>query len=271
MIPKILILLCILSFNSLGQATSHENTNLICYSPDYGRSLWLIGGYNPRIGWMGQDASIDQYQKGLTFYKTDLYGSDYLITTGDVDYEMGSWYALIPEHYRGDENTSGTYISNQVPLNTDDITICSPQNEVYKNLMTLEISSRGVELDQARLDQLIRVDLNGDGVDEMLITSHSQENFGGRIPGPTNDYSLFCVRYLTASGVNTDIISFNSCLRSESLHEPAKFVIESILDINGDGMMEFILSATSFETTWVRVYSFNGEKIECVVSTMWGV
>jgi len=220
---------------------------------------------------MDEDDSIDQYQKGLAFYKTDLHGSEYLVTTGDVDYELGSWYALIPEHYRGEENTNGTYFSNRVPLNTSDITICSPLNEVYQNLMTQEISSRDVELDQARLDQLIRVDLNGDGVDEMLITSHSQENFGGRIMGPTNDYSLFCVRYVTPSGVNTEIVGFQNCLRSGSLYEPAKFVIESILDINGDGAMEFILSATGFETTWVGVYSFNGEEIECVVSSMWGV
>ena len=101
--------------------------------------------------------------------------------------------------------------------------------------------------------QAVRVDLDGDGVEEVLVTYEriTEPNFGAE-----NDFTGIYVRYPSADGSVVDEL-----LTGDVLADPVdfptvgRFTIAAVADLNGDGTMEVMVRERFWESAGMSVYA----------------
>lgn len=127
------------------------------------------------------------------------------------------------------------------------ITSLSTEMAVYRDAIAAILRGHGISQPDVRLTRVLRVDLEGDGIDEVLISA-TRMAAGMITPSVTSgDYSLVVLRRLSGSTVQTLLLA------GEFYPEPAEFVapnahtIANVLDLNGDGRMEVVLDSTYYE------------------------
>ena len=108
--------------------------------------------------------------------------------------------------------------------------------------------------------QAVRVDLDGDGVEEVLITYERQEagNFGG-----DGDFSSIYVRYPSSDGtvVDEQLVSFVS-MEPVDFPTPGRYTLAAVADLNGDGVMEVMVRDQFWEAQGMQVFSLvNGRLV----------
>ena len=152
-------------------------------------------------------------------------------------------------------------------------------NEAYVRAVRECLAARGINVPQPRIAQICRVDLEGDGTDEVLIAAQDmlEDGFGedaslyalvrgGAAPKP-GGYSVLLLRRVEGSGVRTAILA-------ESLPgsgaSPAAFKICQLADLDGDGRLEMIMGEVRKGAFAYHVVTL-GKKPETVLSSRLGL
>ena len=110
--------------------------------------------------------------------------------------------------------------------------------------------------------QSVRADLDGNGVEEVLITYEriTEPNFGAE-----NDFTGIYVRYPSADGSVVDEL-----LVGYVMEDPVDFpsigrlTIAAIADLNGDGTMEVMVRDRFWESAGMSVYALQGGRLNRV-------
>lgn len=127
---------------------------------------------------------------------------------------------------------------------------------VYKTAVADHLQQQGVEIEagNVRLDQVLRVDLEGDGPEEVLIVSNRLR--GSATTALANDYALVLLRRV-ADGEVRQIPLEEEFFLERCLGEcaPSSYRIAAVLDTNGDGTMEVVTGFRYFEGEGKRIYS----------------
>ena len=143
--------------------------------------------------------------------------------------------------------------------------IASPETQVYKEAAAEILRSKGIENPKVNLTQVIQVDLDGDGVEEVLVSATNYakpESGAGLTPDArAGDYSLVFLRQVVQGKVVTRIITGEYYPKAKKFNGPAEHRIIGVLDLNGDGIMEIVLSGRYYEGDWVEAYRVDGAKI----------
>jgi hypothetical protein len=143
--------------------------------------------------------------------------------------------------------------------------ITSTEQQVYKEATAEILKSQGIANPEVNLTQVIRVDLDGDGVEEVLVSATNYERFkpgGGLTPNArAGDYSLVFLRKVVQGKVVTRIITGEYYPEAKEFNAPAEHRVIGVLDLNGDGILEIVLSGRYYEGDWVDAYRVDGTKI----------
>jgi hypothetical protein len=143
--------------------------------------------------------------------------------------------------------------------------IASPEAQVYKDAAAEILRSKGIDNPKVNLTQVLQVDLDGDGVEEVLVSATNYERFkpeGGLKPDArAGDYSLVFLRQVVQGKVVTRIITGEYYPKAKKFNAPAEHRIIGVLDLNGDGRLEVVLSGRYYEGEWVDAYRIDGGKI----------
>jgi len=140
---------------------------------------------------------------------------------------------------------------------------------VYKAAVAEHLRRQGLEIDDAAvsLDQVLRVDLDGEGTMGVLLVSHRAR--GSVTSAQANDYGLVLLRTLVDGEVRQRALEEEyyqeACLGDCA---PSTFRVAAVLDANGDGVMEVVTSTSYFEGRGKRVYAVEDGEPERVLS--WG-
>jgi hypothetical protein len=138
----------------------------------------------------------------------------------------------------------------------------------YQTIGESIAAAAGVDGSSGDVVQAVRADLDGDGVEEVLVTFQKiTEGFG--TPG---DFSIVFARYPTAAGDVVDDVLF------EYYPEPSTDFptlgsagLLAVADLNGDAVMEVVLRSTFWESASVELFSFTGGALQSVAGTGCGV
>ena len=153
--------------------------------------------------------------------------------------------------------------------------ITSTEQQVYKEAAAEILKSQGIANPTVNLTQVIRVDLDGDGLEEVLVSATNYERFkpgGGLTPNArAGDYSLVFLRRLVQGKVVTSIITGEYYPKAKEFNAPAEHRVIGVLDLNGDGILEIVLSGRYYEGEWVDAYRAEGAKIIKLFSMGCGV
>jgi hypothetical protein len=148
----------------------------------------------------------------------------------------------------------------------------SLNQKIYYNLVKKHLEEAGVPNSKTNLKQVIRVDLEGDSTEEVLISADN-----------TNDYEFEQVKkgdnaiILFRKIINGKVIDqvVEQDIRKEDEKEVSifryLFRIENFADLDGDGTMEVIIRHWYYEGESWGIYKLKDNKLVLIASNGFGV
>ena len=134
-------------------------------------------------------------------------------------------------------------------------------NKTYLDVVTAILRRQGLSNAKAKIEQAVKVDLDGDGTEEVVLTASS---YGGKIApnAKAGDYSLLLVRKIVAGKVKNIMIAEEYVKKNVDFGAPSRFEISAIADLNGDGKMEIVQYGEYYEGSGARVYEITDKLVE---------
>jgi len=124
---------------------------------------------------------------------------------------------------------------------------------VYHSAAIAAYKAKGLAIDHIEAMQVYRVDLRGDGNEEVLVAAQGRGKF--------NSMSIVLLRQPTANGVKTDI------LESQEMGYPR---VAAIADFCGDGTMQIVVAGGISDGIMASFWSIKSQKPKRLASFVWG-
>ena len=155
---------------------------------------------------------------------------------------------------------------NPLPRKARDVATTQP---VYVQAVREFLGTRGLRDAEVKITRIVRVDLDGDGENEVLI---SATNYGGKTGVPRSDtpgrsYSFVLLRRVVGGKVQTQLIDGEFYPKAKEFNAPNAYRIVAVLDLDGDGKLEVLVRSDYYEGGAITVYSFDGGKPKDVITT----
>lgn len=206
--------------------------------------------------------------------------------TWDLNRKLQTMQGTAPE-FEGEPCHDTLYVELSPPLDTEDSQLdigaiavggdwntmprqpkmLSPGQQVYRDAAATWLKENSLADPVIELEQVVRVDLEDDGVDEVLLTANYRtprpvENMFGAMVG---DYSFVLLRRLKEGKVETLELAAD-------IHADARpgdinyfYRLAAILDLNGDGVMEIVVENGYYEGGGVGVFTVEGGEPELIL------
>ena len=154
----------------------------------------------------------------------------------------------------GDGQTFGVAISAPWAL-TPHLVEAAEDDGTYAAVAAGLLADRGVTVTAPVIKQLFRADLEGDGVNEVIVVA---EDVPEALYGEVGDYSIAFMQRVIDGEVTT--IVFGESVIAEVAEGEfgflVSFAIPAVADMNGDGRMEVLLDGTYYEGSGVEVWEY---------------
>ena len=157
--------------------------------------------------------------------------------------------------------------------------IADPTEQVYVEAVGDFLKARGNSDPKVRITRVLRVDLDGDGEDEALISATNYFTKDGGVsmdtPAP-GSYSIVLLQRVVAGKGQTEFVAGELYPRDESsgpedeFGPPNVYEISAVLDLNGDGKLEIIVHSQYYEGGATMIYDCSGGKCKEVLSVSCG-
>jgi hypothetical protein len=133
------------------------------------------------------------------------------------------------------------------------------------------LQSKGITDPQVMLTQVIEIDLDGDGINEVLVsaTHYTMAHLSDLLND--GDYSMLFLQKKAKGAVCN--IPIAGIFKAASRPEPglAKiFRVTGLVDADGDGVMEMVANYTYYEGGGAELYQLKGDQMGLVLSEDWG-
>jgi hypothetical protein len=143
------------------------------------------------------------------------------------------------------------------PVLQRDVHELSPDNEVYQQAALDWLTAQGLSTPELGTLHVFRVDLEGDGADEIFIGATHLENQHMVKPG---DYSVILMRRVQGSEVIT-LPVVAEIYRSQETTLPRTYSLGNFLDLNQDGVLEIVVDIQRWEGDGAVLYQIMGQNI----------
>lgn len=114
------------------------------------------------------------------------------------------------------------------------------------------LGQRGLDVPEPAIKQLLQVDLEGDGVNEVLVVA---EDVSSGLFAEDGDYSIAFMRRTVQGDVQTVILGESVVVTADS---PVvnSYSVGAVADLSGDGRMEVVVSTAYYEGIGVEVWEY---------------
>lgn len=161
--------------------------------------------------------------------------------------------------------------------------IADTTQPVYVEAVRDFLKSHGIADPKVRITCILRVDLEGDGEDEVLInaTNYLAKDRSDYLPAAPfpeapihapqrGSYSIVMLRRVVAGKVQPQLVAGELYSKSDASNAPNIYKIAAVLDLNGDGKLEVIVHSFYYEGGETTIYRCEPDKIEAVLSVECG-
>ncbi|HEX8597242.1 MAG TPA: hypothetical protein VF952_01850 [Chloroflexia bacterium] len=147
--------------------------------------------------------------------------------------------------------------------------------QVYINAVRDELKRMGLANPTVKVSQVVRIDLEGDGSAEVLVsaTNYVTEYEGLSITpnAMAGDYSIIFMRKVVNGKVQTIPIEGEVYAEDKEFSAPSAHSIAAVLDLNNDRVMDIVTHGFYYEGDWHSVYEVKGTQVEEVLACGCGV
>jgi hypothetical protein len=161
------------------------------------------------------------------------------------------------------------------------VQILDASQQVYVDAARDFLRTKGIDKPKVKLESILRVDLDGDGEEEVLIsaTNYFEKYEGAPMRSPAGSYSMVLLRRLVAGKVETQLVEGefyskayqNGTDDDASFNAPNVYKVIAVLDLDGDGKMEVVVASQYYEGGATTIYRCDPKKIESLLSVACGV
>ncbi len=140
----------------------------------------------------------------------------------------------------------------------------SSENVFYQQVVLDWLKSEGVSAPESGLLTIFRVDLEGDGVDEIFINAvHLDES---QHTTKTGDYSIVLMRKVAGNdAVTVPVVADVYRSQEAQVTFPRTYSTTNFIDLNQDGVLEIVVGIEKWEGDGAVVYQVNGQEVvECL-------
>ena len=131
--------------------------------------------------------------------------------------------------------------------------VIDPTQKVYLDAVRDFLKTKGIEQPKVKIDNILRVDLDGDGEDEVLISATNYFSKDDSVPmrSPAGSYSMVLLRRVVSGKIETQLVkgefypkAYPKAAQEEGrLDAPNAYKVIAILDLDGDGKMEIVVGS----------------------------
>lgn len=239
----------------------------------------LLGSINKDV-WLGEEATADAITGREIFRSYSLV--KYLGTSTNAKVEVfedgitvqvDSDYSPIIPNYE-DQSFDSYYLQEIAIAGEWDALPRTPYVQVggietYEYLIREMLSQQGLSKQNISIKKVIRVDLEGDGTEEALITATDWDVRKAVEQDEEGTYSLVILRKLVNGNVKNIVMKeqYTKDLASEN---KLVYYTPMVLDIDGDGVMEIFVEGRCKAWSLIEVYKVKADNIEKVYSYEYG-
>ncbi len=146
----------------------------------------------------------------------------------------------------------------------------STAQTVYRNAVRAVLAEHGMKDAPARITQVLRVDLEGDGTDEVLVTARTS-NAEYPVPGAkAGDFSLVLLRKVAGKRVSTFVLGAEFYPKARDQVAPYLFQVAAVLDLDGDGALEVVVADRYYEGAGAAAWQMRSGRPARVLSAGYG-
>jgi len=158
--------------------------------------------------------------------------------------------------------------------------VTDPTQKAYVEAVRDFLKTKGIEQPEVKIDNILRVDLDGDGEEEVLISATNYFRKDESVPmrSPAASYSMVLLRRVVAGKVETQLIvgEFHPKAYPKPAQEEGRFdapnayKVIATLDLDGDGKMELVVGSNYYEGEEITIYRCDPQKVEALLSVSCG-
>lgn len=143
-------------------------------------------------------------------------------------------------------------------------------SRIYKKVVANILRSKGLPRSIVKITQAFRVDLEGDGTEEILIAATSYKN-GVAPRAEKGDYSFLLMRKIVGGKAQDIVLDGDFITKKIEFGAPSQYEFSAIADLNGDGKLEVVIFSQYYEGSSAAVYEMVNGKLKSVLETGCGV
>jgi hypothetical protein len=168
---------------------------------------------------------------------------------------------LSPAREEGEVAVDGTWNVTPRPV----IHLSAAAAAGYAGVVRQILAAHGIRNPVARVTGAVRVDLDGDGTEEVIVSASRGTVVDGWAAA-AGDYSVVFVRKLVGGAVRTIMLEQEYHPRANSQAVPNEYAVAGAWDLDGDGGSEIVIRGRYYEGEWTTLYRIRGAAVQNLVT-----
>lgn len=245
---------------SAGPSTT--TTTMTATTPPPDPDTFLVAGNTCLLGWWdgtwqsGDDLPVsggEQYQVVRLDEPISLAtGSEARPSCEPLDLVSVEFEPALPGGFR---EIDALAIQTDLAVRPYPVEMLDPPAAEYVQATSELLEGRAARVPVINLTQVIRTDLEGDGVDEVIISASTIPD--DLISTQVGDYSIVFLRKVIEGEIHTAILGESIVNDLEDmLQNLVVFEVAAVADLNGDGKMEIVVNGTVWEGAFLQAWEY---------------